>query len=64
MGVALITPFKTDESIDFGSMRASVGVGISWVSPVGPLRLSWAQPVRKFDNDRIQGLQFQTGSTF
>lgn len=56
--------YGADESIDFGSMRASVGVGISWVSPVGPLRLSWAQPIRKFDNDRIQGLQFQIGSTF
>lgn len=56
--------YGADEAIDLGSVRAAAGVGISWISPVGPLRLSWAQPFRKFDNDRIQSLQFQIGSTF
>ncbi|GAB4402210.1 MAG: outer membrane protein assembly factor BamA [Rhodoferax sp.] len=45
-------------------LRASVGVGISWISPVGPLRLAMAKPVRKFDNDRIQTMQFQIGTSF
>lgn len=44
--------------------RSSVGVGISWISPVGPLRLAFAKPVRKFDSDKIQGMQFQIGTTF
>ena len=46
------------------SLRSSVGVGISWISPVGPLRLAVAKPIRKFDGDKIQSMQFQIGSTF
>ena len=45
-------------------LRASVGFGISWISPVGPLKLSWGQPVVKYSTDSIQKLQFQIGSTF
>ncbi|OIQ65657.1 outer membrane protein assembly factor BamA precursor [mine drainage metagenome] len=46
------------------NLRASVGVGISWISPVGPLRLAFAKPIRKFDNDRIQSMQFHIGTSF
>jgi len=46
------------------SLRASVGVGISWISPVGPLRLAIAKPIKKFDGDKIQALQFQIGTNF
>jgi len=49
---------------DANSLRSSVGVGISWISPVGPLRLAFAKPIRKFDNDRIQSMQFQIGTSF
>ncbi|MDP2679766.1 MAG: outer membrane protein assembly factor BamA [Rhodoferax sp.] len=49
---------------DANSLRSSVGVGISWISPVGPLRLAFAKPIRKFNNDRIQGMQFQIGTSF
>ena len=30
--------FDADESVQFGDLRSSYGVGISWISPVGPLR--------------------------
>jgi outer membrane protein insertion porin family len=49
---------------DADKLRASAGVGISWISPVGPLRLAFAKPLRKFDNDRIQTMQFQIGTSF
>ncbi len=52
------------EKFDFGVMRASAGFGVSWISPLGPLRLAFAQPVRKFAGDRIQKLQFQIGTSF
>lgn len=45
-------------------LRSSVGVGVSWISPVGPLRLAFAKPLRKFDGDRIQTMQFQIGTSF
>ena len=56
--------YGADEGIQLGDMRSSVGVGISWVSPVGPLRLAFARPIKKFDSDKIQFLQFQIGTTF
>ena len=56
--------YGPDESIDPSSFRAGAGVGISWVSPMGPLRLAFARPIRKFEGDRMQSLQFQIGTTF
>ncbi len=47
-----------------GSLRASTGVGISWISPVGPLRLAFARPLKQFDGDKIQSMQFQIGTSF
>jgi outer membrane protein insertion porin family len=46
------------------SLRASTGVGISWISPVGPLRLAIAKPIKKFEGDKIQTMQFQIGTSF
>jgi outer membrane protein insertion porin family len=56
--------YGVDESIDLTAMRSSYGVGLSWISPVGPLRLAFARPITKFENDRIQFLQFQIGTAF
>ncbi len=53
-----------NQSVELGSLRASVGLGLSWVSPVGPLKLSYGIPVRKEPTDRIQRLQFQIGTAF
>ena len=56
--------YGDEEKMRFSEMRASVGVGLSWISPLGPLRLAYAQPVRKFAGDRIQKLQCQIGTSF
>ena len=56
--------YGDNEKITFSDMRASAGVGLSWISPLGPLRIAFAQPVRKFAGDRIQKLQFQIGTSF
>jgi outer membrane protein insertion porin family len=45
-------------------VRASAGLGLSWISPVGPLKLSYGKPFRCQDNDKIQRLQFQIGTAF
>jgi outer membrane protein insertion porin family len=52
------------EPMKLDSLRASVGLGLSWVSPVGPLQLSYANPVRVERTDRIQRFQFQIGTSF
>jgi len=56
--------YGADESIQLADMRSSVGIGISWISPVGPLRLAVARPLKYFEGDKIQTLQFQIGSSF
>ena len=56
--------FGENEKVSLKSFRASAGVGISWISPIGPLRLAIANPIRKFAGDRIQKLQFQIGTSF
>ena len=53
-----------DSNADANSLRSSIGVGISWLSPMGPLRLAFAKPIRKFESDKIQSMQFQIGSNF
>ena len=53
-----------NDQIKLSSLRASVGLGVSWVSPVGPLKLSFGQPVKKQAQDKIQKLQFQIGTAF
>jgi outer membrane protein insertion porin family len=53
-----------NETVRLSSLRSSYGVGLSWVSPVGPLKLSYGSPIRKRPEDRIQRLQFQIGTAF
>jgi len=52
------------QRLRFSDFRASTGIGISWISPVGPLRLAIATPIRKFAGDKIQTVQFQIGTSF
>lgn len=55
--------YGDDES--FGSdLRASAGIGFSWVSPIGPLKLSFGKPLNKKPEDEEQAFQFQLGTGF
>lgn len=55
---------ENDMRANANDLRASVGIGVSWLSPIGPLRIAFANPVRKFEGDRIQRFQFQIGTSF
>lgn len=46
------------------SLRSTVGLGINWQSPMGPIRLDFAHPFLKEDYDRTQFFQFSGGSRF
>jgi outer membrane protein insertion porin family len=48
----------------FADLRYSVGLGLGWVSPIGPLKLSYAYPLKTKPTDRLQRFQFQIGTTF
>lgn len=56
--------WREDETITSDSIRSSAGLGLSWISPVGPLKLSWGKPLKVQHNDRIQRFQFQIGTAF
>jgi outer membrane protein insertion porin family len=56
--------YGENERVTFNTLRASTGVGLSWLSPIGPLRLAIAHPIRKEPGDKIQRLQFQIGTSF
>jgi len=52
------------ENIRLADMRYSTGIGISWISPVGPLKLSLAYPINDKPGDYVQRFQFQLGTGF
>jgi outer membrane protein insertion porin family len=45
-------------------VRTSVGVGLIWASPFGPLRFDYAIPITKGPYDRVQQFKFGGGTTF
>lgn len=56
--------FGEDQRYRINDLRVSTGIGISWISPVGPLRIAYAVPLRKQADDKIERLQFQIGTSF
>ena len=55
---------RAGESISFDELRYSTGVGVSWFSPFGPLKIVFAQPLNEKQGDNTQTLQFQFGQQF
>ena len=56
--------FGDKQSYKANDLRLSTGLGVSWISPVGPLRIAYALPLRKQPGDKIERLQFQIGTSF
>jgi outer membrane protein insertion porin family len=52
------------EVFDTAALRASVGAGMIWQSPFGPLRLDVAWPLAKADFDRTELVRFSVGTRF
>jgi len=51
-------------SVDLSQMASSVGVGVTWYSPLGPLSVNLAYPIRTPENADKQVFQFSMGQTF
>ena len=45
-------------------LRASVGVGLMWASPFGPIRIDYAIPVKKESTDNVQEFNFGIATRF
>ena len=56
------TPIATDT--DTKSIRASVGVGLAWRSPFGPIRIDFAKPLIKENFDVTEIVRFSFGTRF
>ncbi len=50
--------------LDSNAIRASAGVGVSWKSPVGPIRLDVALPLKKESFDKTQLFHVSFGTRF
>ena len=46
------------------SLRYSAGLSAAWISPMGPLKVSYGYPINKQDTDKTEAFQFQLGTTF
>ncbi len=53
-----------DTAYSLGDLRYSTGLGISWFSPFGPLKLVFAKPLNSQTGDNTQTIQFQLGQQF
>ena len=56
--------YGEDQKIRLNELRYSAGLGVSWISPVGPLKLSYAKPLNAKPGDRLERFQFQMGTGF
>ena len=54
-----------NESLDSkSSIRSSTGFGMDFLSPVGPINFSLAQPITKKSSDKTETFRFNLGTTF
>ena len=52
-------------SINDGSkLRSSFGLGIDWLTPIGPLNFTFAETITKADSDITENFRFNLGTTF
>ena len=53
-----------DSSLDNSGIRSSIGIGLDWLTPVGPLTFSFAQPITKEPSDIEERFRFNIGTSF
>ena len=63
-GTLLDSDFKSATSVDDGSLRVSIGTGLSWRSPFGPIAIDFAVPLVKESFDQEELFRFSVGTRF
>ncbi|HDZ23412.1 MAG TPA: outer membrane protein assembly factor BamA, partial [Desulfobacteraceae bacterium] len=56
--------FEKEDDWTFSGIRRSVGAGIRWYSPVGPLRLEYGKNLDPRDDEPSSNWDFTIGGTF
>jgi outer membrane protein insertion porin family len=62
MGNVWGTDFEV--SNEANKIRSSAGLGFSWFSPVGPVAISYAEPIQKSSSDEVEKFNFKLGGIF
>lgn len=55
---------ESSQPYKLGDIRYSTGFGLSWLSPIGPLKISMGFPIKRKAQDQTQRFQFQIGTAF
>ena len=53
-----------NSSLDNGGIRSSVGIGLDWLTQIGPLTFSLAHPITKEPTDIEETFRFNIGTSF
>ena len=53
-----------DEGLQFEELRYSTGVGLTWVTAIGPLTFTYSFPLNEQRGDRTEGFEFTLGQVF
>ncbi len=56
--------YENWSTFDAGLFRASTGISVTWQAPIGPIIMNYAFPIKEFNGDRTESLQFSFGTTF
>ena len=56
--------YSPEMEFEFDTLRYSGGIGAIWLSPIGPLTLSFAEPLKTEDGDETQSFQLTFGTSF
>lgn len=52
------------DAFDSDELRVSAGLSVIWISPIGPLSLSFASPIKEKEGDETEVVQFSLGGSF
>ena len=53
-----------DTEWDFGDIKQSVGAGLRWLSPMGPMRLEWGYVINPEPGEDTNNWEFSMGGNF
>ena len=59
-----ITGVDYNSSLSSSKIRSSIGIGLDWFSPVGPMNFSLAHPITKSNTDKTESFRFNLGTSF
>ena len=56
--------YGPEEDFDFDTLRYATGIAAVWLSPIGPLTMSFAEPLKSQPGDETQRFQLTFGTSF